>query len=131
MLPRSPAARSSLLPDAVPTTETRQVMGRCLMCRITTRVSADELVLKLEGSLVGPWVRELDACWRDAAPKLGARRLRIDLSAVCHVDAEGRELMTLMYRAGAAFVARGCVMPEVVREITEAADPAQLSSERS
>jgi len=101
------------------------------MFRITTRTSVDELVLKLEGSLVGPWVRELDACWRDAVPKLGARRMRIDLTSVCHVDAEGRELMTLMHRAGAAFVARGCVMPEVLREITEATDAAQLPGERS
>jgi hypothetical protein len=101
------------------------------MFRITTRTSVDELVIKLEGNLVGPWVHELDTCWRDAVPELGGRRVQIDLTAVCHVDAEGRELMALMHRAGAGFVTRGCVMPEVVREITETAGAAALSGERS
>jgi hypothetical protein len=101
------------------------------MCRITTRTSVDELVIKLEGSLVGPWVRELGTCWRDAVPKLGGRRLRIDLTAVWHVDADGRELMTSMYQAGASFVASGCVMPEVLREISEAARTSALCGERS
>ena len=101
------------------------------MFRITTRTSADELVIKLEGSLVGPWVHELDACWRDAVPKLGGRQMQIDLTAVCHVDAGGQELMALMYRSGARFVARGCVMPEMLREITEAANAFELCGERS
>ena len=101
------------------------------MCRITTWASVDELVIKLEGRLIGPWVRELGTCWRDAVPKLGGRRLRIDLTAVCHVDADGRELMASMYRAGASFVASGCVMPEVLREITESACTSSLCGERS
>ena len=57
------------------------------MFRITTWTNVDELVIKLEGAWSGPWVRELDTCWRDAVPKLGGRRLQIDLTAVCHVDA--------------------------------------------
>ena len=101
------------------------------MFRITTRASVDELVIKLEGNLVGPWVRELDTCWRDALTQLVGRRMQVDLTAVCHVDAEGRELMARMHRAGAAFVTRGCVMPEVVREVTETADASQLVGERS
>jgi hypothetical protein len=101
------------------------------MCRITTRASVDELVIKLEGSLVGPWVRELGTCWRDAVPKLGGRRVQIDMTAVCHVDADGRALMASMYQAGASFVASGCVIPEVLREISEAGRTAALCGERS
>ena len=92
------------------------------MFRITTQTADDELVMKLEGSLAGPWVRELDTCWRDVMTAIGRRRVRIDLTAVCQVDAAGRELMAVMYRAGAQFVTKGCVMPEVVREISESAD---------
>jgi hypothetical protein len=101
------------------------------MFRITTRTDADELVIKLEGSLAGPWVRELDACWRDAMRTLGGRRVRVDLTGVCHVDARGRDVMTLMYRAGAIFVAGGCVMPEIVREVTEAAGASHQPGQRS
>jgi hypothetical protein len=67
-------------------------------------------------------------------PKLGGRRLQIDLTAVCHVDGDARELLTSMYRRGASFVASGCVMPEVLREIrtgTEATDAFELCGERS
>jgi ABC-type transporter Mla MlaB component len=87
------------------------------MFRITPNIEDDELVLKLEGCLAGDWVRELDACWREATTALEGRSVRVDLRGVCHVDEAGRELMTLMYRAGARFVATGCVMPELVREI--------------
>ena len=90
------------------------------MFRITSRVGEHEHVLKLEGCLMGAWVPELHACWRQASETLEGRRLRVDLTDVCHVDRAGRELMTLMYRAGVRFVARGCVMPELVREISAA-----------
>jgi ABC-type transporter Mla MlaB component len=92
------------------------------MFRITTQAADDELVLKLEGNLAGPWVRELDTCWHDVVLRGDVQRVRIDLTALCQVDAAGRELMAVMHRAGAQFVARGCVMPEVVREISASAD---------
>ena len=88
------------------------------MFRITTETAGDALVMKLEGYLTGPWVRELDTCWRDAVTATAGHHVRVDLTAVCQVDAAGRELMAVMHRAGAQFVARGCVMPEVVREIS-------------
>lgn len=90
------------------------------MLRITTQTDGGVLVMTLEGCLAGPWVQELEACWRDALSKRDGRQIQIDLRAVCHVDAHGRELMATMHRAGAGFMARGCVMPEVVREISEA-----------
>lgn len=91
------------------------------MLRITHHTTGDDVVLKLEGSLAGPWVRELAACWHEALSSEGHARLRVDLTDVSHVDAEGQDLMTLMYLAGARFVARGCVMPEILREISEQA----------
>jgi hypothetical protein len=98
------------------------------MLRITTHSTADELVLKLEGCLAGPWVAELDACWRDALERLDGRQMRVDLTGVCHADTVGQELMSMMYLAGARFLARGCVMPEVVREISESAEAARRQS---
>lgn len=91
------------------------------MLRITTQAADGELVMKLEGCLAGPWVRELETCWRDALLRRNGRQIRVDLTSVCHVDAPGRELMTVMHRAGARFITRGCLMPEVVREIAESA----------
>jgi len=91
------------------------------MFRITSLTRDDEHLLTLEGCLEGAWVRELDTCWRAAAQVQG-RRIRVDLRDVCHVDAAGFELMTVMYRAGTRFVTKGCYMPELVREISEAAE---------
>lgn len=92
------------------------------MLRITPYVAGTEYCLKLEGCLNGPWVAELGACWIGAAIAQPGRRIRIELDDVCHVDPQGRELMTLMYRAGVRFAAKGFVMTEVVREISESVD---------
>jgi ABC-type transporter Mla MlaB component len=98
-----------------------------IMLRITRQVANGEYVMKLEGCLAGLWVPELAACWYDAAALQQNVRIRVDLTDVCHVDGAGRELMTLMYRAGVRFVAKGFVMPELVREIAETVDPGQRS----
>ena len=76
-------------------------------------------MLKVEGCLYGAWVPELAACWRQTAAALHGQPLLLDVRDVCHVDESGRQLMTAMARAGVRFLAKGCVMPEVVREISE------------
>lgn len=87
------------------------------MFRITTHSANDQVVMKLEGCLEGPVVLELEACWRDVSRVSQGRPVRVDLVDVCHVDSAGRELLGRMCHAGVAFVARGCVMPELVKEI--------------
>jgi hypothetical protein len=92
------------------------------MFRLTICDADDQLVMKLEGCLAGPWVRETYACWQRAIRTLDGRPIHVDMREVCHVDAEGRKLMTLMHLDGVHFVTSGCVMPEIVREISEAAE---------
>ena len=89
------------------------------MFRITSRINGDEIVLKVEGCLMREWVSELNASWIGAAADPHGWRIRVDLTEVCHVDAAGQALMTAMYRAGVHFTTKGCVMPEIVREIAE------------
>lgn len=89
------------------------------MLRITPFDSDSEFVIKLEGCLCGPWVPELAAFWIDAATAQPDRTIRVELEDVAHVDKAGRELMTLMYRTGVRFAAKGFFMPEIVREIAE------------
>jgi ABC-type transporter Mla MlaB component len=92
------------------------------MFRITTRGADGELVLTLEGYLTGDWVRELETCWQTIIAEAPGARLRVDLTGLWRVDAAGRDLLSHMYRAGARLVAKGCVMPVLVREIVEAAE---------
>ena len=89
------------------------------MFRITSLIENGELILKLEGSLAGAGVKELDSCWRAAS---GTLPVRVDLREVCHVDAAGRDLVMSMYRARVRLLTRGCVMPELVREIARSVD---------
>ncbi len=92
------------------------------MLRITSDPAPDEYRLKLEGCLVGAWVPELAACWREANAVSHQRPIRVDLTEVYHIDEAGRQLMTAMYRAGVRFVARGFVVPELLREISRSLD---------
>jgi ABC-type transporter Mla MlaB component len=95
------------------------------MFRITLRTRGDEIVMKLEGRLAGACVRELDVCWSDIARTVHESVIHVDLTDVSHVDEMGQVLLTRMYRAGVRFIARGCVMPELVREIAAAVTAGQ------
>ncbi len=92
------------------------------MFRITSLIEDGDIVLKLEGCLAGTCVQELESCWRAAIETNGTRPVRVDLREVCHADEAGRELMMSMYRAGVRLMTKGCVMPELVREIAETVD---------
>jgi len=88
------------------------------MCRISAENQADRFVLKLEGCLSGAWVAELETSWRAAAETPEGRPIWVDLTEVYSVDDAGRQLLSRMARHGVGFVAKGCFMPELVREIS-------------
>ena len=73
----------------------------------------------LEGRLRGPWVDELDICWR----RMGSNKpsgSMVDLTAVTFVDEKGKALLTRMWEGGAEFRAAGCLTRCLVEEITKA-----------
>jgi hypothetical protein len=90
------------------------------MLRITVHDSPRALTFQLEGRLAGPWVRELEQCWRDALASEPRPVLRVDLTEVTSLDAAGRACLEAMHRQGATFVAADCLMKAVVAEITHA-----------
>jgi anti-anti-sigma regulatory factor len=90
------------------------------MLRITEERVPGRLVLKLEGRFLGDWVPEVDACWHAAtAAGQPPSSIWVDLTDVCLVDVAGQQLLAKMHRAGVKFVARGCLIPELVRELSE------------
>jgi hypothetical protein len=94
------------------------------MLRITTNDDPRTLTFRLEGKLSGPWVGELEECWRGALAGQGEPVLRIDLTEVTSIDAAGRACLEALHRQGAEFVAADCLMKAVVAEITGALGPA-------
>jgi ABC-type transporter Mla MlaB component len=91
--------------------------------RITVHDNLESLTFQLEGTLAGPWVRELEECRRRTLT--GRRRLavRFDLAGVTFIDAAGEAYLADMYRQGAEFVAVNCLTIAVVAEITKAPIP--------
>ena len=93
------------------------------MLRITIHEAPRTLTFRLEGRLAGPWVRELDECWRVALAGQPKPVLRVDLTEVTSIDATGRACLAALHRQGAEFVAADCLMKAVVAEITGAPLP--------
>jgi hypothetical protein len=90
------------------------------MLKITTQRGAGGLLLGLEGKLAGPWVKELERCWRSVAGTQDIYPVRVDLSAVTFIDADGKELLARMYGEGAKLVATGCLNKAIVEGIMHA-----------
>ena len=85
------------------------------MLKITAHVEPSSAVFELEGKLAGPWVKELEECWRKA--EVSDRPVRILLCAVSFVDDEGKRLLAEMHRQGAELVAEGCMNQVIVEKI--------------
>jgi hypothetical protein len=83
----------------------------------------ETLTFQLEGKLAGPWVRELEECWRDTPAGRGTRVPRFDLTGVTAIDAAGRAFLAAVHRQGAEFVAADCLTKAIVVGITNAPHP--------
>jgi hypothetical protein len=68
--------------------------------------TADAVVLKLEGSVKGPWVEELQKAWLTSAEMAAGEPLNIDLRAVSFADERGRDLLLRLRREGVSL--SGC-----------------------
>lgn len=89
------------------------------MLKITIQDEPRQVTLKLEGSLAGTWVVDLEDSWKAAATTLADRELCVLLTGVEHVDNAGRYLLALLRYRGVQLSAEGIVMKELVRTIEE------------
>ncbi len=88
------------------------------MLRITVQQDQTGTTLRLEGRLVGPWVKEVEACWRSARKEAPRRSFLIDLHSVTSIDHDGKALLRHLHEQGACFCASGCLMRSIVEEMT-------------
>jgi hypothetical protein len=86
------------------------------MLRITLHHNPGSLTFQLEGRLAGPWVRELEDCWRSTPARQPV--VRFDLTGVTFVDAAGKAFLAARHAEGAELLASGCLMRAFVAEIT-------------
>lgn len=87
------------------------------MLRITIHNEAQVTSFVVEGKLVGPWVEELEKCWKSelAADPSGA--MLVNLAAVTFIDSAGRSLLSRMRRQGARLLSDGILINAIVAEI--------------
>src|SRR5262245_62040961 len=90
------------------------------MLRITVHDDSDCIKFQIEGTLVGPWVREAEECWQRIQDTRRVRAARFDLTGMTSIDAAGKEFLASMHAEGAEFIACGCFMRALVAEITGA-----------
>jgi ABC-type transporter Mla MlaB component len=82
------------------------------MLRITAEVEDGKPTLKLEGSVTGPWVSELRRVVEGSQTRSG--RVRLDLSEVRYVDAEGAALLRELMRDHADLSRRSTFVAELL-----------------
>jgi hypothetical protein len=93
------------------------------MLRITIHCKPESLTFQLEGRLVGPWVEEVEACWRRTLTGRRWPTVRFDLVGVTFIDAAGKAYLADMHRHGAELVAVDCLTKAIVAEISKASVP--------
>jgi anti-anti-sigma regulatory factor len=88
------------------------------MLRITLRESESVAAVVLEGRLAGPWADELNRVWVETAPRLGSKKLSIDLRNVTYVDAAGKRVLKEIFsQADAELVADSLGVQDLAKEI--------------
>jgi hypothetical protein len=87
------------------------------MLKITMTKTPTEERWTLHGRLVGPWVRELQAVWRNTHRADEQRRCVFDLNEVTFVDKGGEQLLRALAKEGVQFEASGIYVRDVVKQL--------------
>jgi ABC-type transporter Mla MlaB component len=93
------------------------------MLRVTVHEDPRAITFQVEGSVARPWVHEFETCWRSALAGRTQPTVRIDLTGVTHIDADGKACLASMHGQGAELIAADCLTKSIVAEITGAPLP--------
>jgi hypothetical protein len=88
------------------------------MLRISVTQMHENIVLDLEGRLAGPWISELDRCWRDCQAQSAGKTITVRLRAVTFIDDSGKELLTRMFEQHTKLEGAGCLVRAILAGIT-------------
>jgi hypothetical protein len=92
-------------------------MAEIHMFRISTIDTRRERRLVVEGTLVHPWVDELQKTWSNAGNSLGERSLVIDLINVTVISREGEKAIFELMKQGAKFSCGGVLTRHLLKEL--------------
>jgi hypothetical protein len=87
------------------------------MLRVKVEERGHRIVFRVEGKLKGPWVIELERCWRSTSSRLNGKSFTVDLDGVTFVDGHGKALLTEMDSTGVELIANGWLMRSTIQQI--------------
>jgi anti-anti-sigma regulatory factor len=87
------------------------------MLRISVLNGPQSARLKLEGKLAHEWVAEAQKAWATLIDIAGKKKVILELADVSFVDDHGKELLTLIHRAGTELVGSGPMVTALIEEI--------------
>jgi len=91
--------------------------------RITVHDNRQVYTFQLEGKLAGPWLRELEECWKSTLNQQRKPIICVDLTEVTFIDDAGKACLAALHRQGAELVAADCLTRDIVAEITQETKP--------
>lgn len=86
------------------------------MLKITIQETPESIEMKLEGRVAGPWVSELNQAWAETAPRIGAKKLSLDLANVTYSDGAGMEALKNIYARTQAQLITGTLWTQYLAE---------------
>lgn len=89
------------------------------MLRIDVHTELEATNLILQGKLKGPWVMELERCWKALAAGGSRQRVMVDLTGLTFIDAQGKQLLARMHEDGATLVTIGLLPCSIMEEMDE------------
>jgi len=100
------------------------------MFRATVDEQDEGTRVKLEGSLSGPYVQELQKCWEGLQRRSLSKAAVVDLESVTFVNAAGKELLAQMCASGAKLIGRGPMTRSIVEEIVATCSTSKINTGR-
>ena len=88
------------------------------MFRISIIDTPSRRTLIVEGTLLGAWVDELGATWRNASQELEGRKLVIDVSNLTVISREGEDAIFDLLKKGVRFSCGGVLTRHVLKQLT-------------
>jgi len=61
--------------------------------RISTEEHDEQMVIRLDGRVAGPWASELVRVWTESAPLFDQRKTTLDIRNVTYVDEQGKNVL--------------------------------------
>jgi anti-anti-sigma regulatory factor len=84
--------------------------------RITFEENPNAIVIKLEGRIAGPWATELGRLWEEKAPAFEKKKLALDLRGTTFADANGIQVLRVIYSQTEAAILTGTPWTEYLAE---------------